>query len=140
MTIFCTQSFEDNLLNLKKKNSYFAILEDVCNYFKDKDILELHITRDIINTTPSIYSLNKYRIPNSNMKRGKSGSYRCICICSPKTNCIYLGCIYPKTGSDGFDNLSKQAYKEIASNISQSIENKSLKRLDIDTQTLMPLN
>ena len=56
------------------------------------------------------------------MHRGKRGSYRCVCACFPKKTLV-LGCVYPKTGSDGVDNLSKDEYKRIAKSILHTLEN-----------------
>src|ERR1035437_6880409 len=113
MIIYCTRIFYTEIHKLKKNNSYAAIIDDVCDYFKDKDINELHITRDIISSANKIYSLNKYRIVNSLLNKGKSSSYRCISGCFVQKKYIILDTIYPKTGSDGFDNLTKETYKRI---------------------------
>ncbi len=91
--------------------------------------------KDILNNSPGIYSLNKYRIINSLTNKGKSSSYRCICVCLPKNETIYLDTIYPKTGSSGTENLTKEAYKSIARNIKKSIEEKELFQVDTTKQT-----
>lgn len=95
MTVYCTERFEEDILALQKNNSYSDVLIDACDYFLDKNIQELHITKDIISNAQGKYSLNKYRIMNSTMKKGKSGSYRCISVCLPELNSVYLGTIYP---------------------------------------------
>ncbi len=136
MIVYCTERFLKNILELKKNNSYSGILEDVCDYFLDKSIAELHITRDIIQNSKGTYSLNKYRIMNSTMNKGKSGSYRCITVVLPLQNSIYLATIYPKTGSDGIDNLTVSACKEIAKYVQQSILGNQLKVLDIINRTI----
>ncbi|MDI9340716.1 MAG: hypothetical protein QM534_09090 [Sediminibacterium sp.] len=129
MTVYCTPQFEDNIKELQKNNSYSNILKDVCSYFNDKNVQELHLTRDIIQNIAGKYSLNKFRIMNSSMNKGKSGSYRCISVVMVDLDSIYLGRIYPKTGGDGIDNLSKEAYKDIAAYIKDCIKSKSLKKL-----------
>jgi hypothetical protein len=118
-----------------RNNSYKAIIEDVCSFFREKSISELHLMKDILNNSPGIYSLNKYRIINSLTNKGKSSSYRCICVCLPKNETIYLDTIYPKTGSSGTENLTKEAYKSIARNIKKSIEEKELFQVDTTKQT-----
>jgi hypothetical protein len=137
MIIFCTFRFKETLEKLSKNNSYSAILEDICNYFRDKDIKELHITKDIIQNSSNIYSLNKYRIMNSQFNKGKSGSYRCICGCYLRGDLIILDTIYPKTGSEEIDNLSKEAYKEIAQNIKSSLSKGKVFILDITTKRFL---
>lgn len=134
MRVHCSYRFYEQLQELSKNNSYSAILTDICDYFKDKSVGELHITKDIIQSSSKTYSLNKYRIINSKSNKGKSSSYRCICGCFVKDNVIILDTIYPKTGSEGIDNLSKETYKEIAKNIKQAIEQNLLYTLNLDTQ------
>lgn len=123
MILYATREFKDELEGLAEKNSYSGIVADVCLFFRDKDVDELHHMRDLIQNTSGTYSLNKYRMANSAMQRGKRGSYRCICVCLPQTDTVILGSIYPKTGSDGVDNLSKDAYKHIAKSILQALQN-----------------
>lgn len=48
MKVYCSQRFYEQIQELSKNNSYSAILTDVCDYFKDKSVGELHITKDII--------------------------------------------------------------------------------------------
>ena len=131
MNIFCTPQFISELEKLQRNNSYSEVLSDICNFLADKSIDELHLTVDLLKKTPSIYSLNKYRIANSASNKGKSSSYRCICVCLPKKNSIYLGYIYPKTGSHGRDNLEKQDYKAIARNVQKVNGVSDLYELDI---------
>ena len=139
MKIYCTQNFLDCINKLQSNNSYQSVTGDVCSFLKEKNITELHQIKDILNTTPGIYSLNKYRIINSLTNKGKSSSYRCICVCLPKNDSIYLDTIYPKTGSSGTDNLTKEAYKSIAKNIKNCIEKNDLFRLDIERQIFIKL-
>ncbi len=136
MKIYCTQHFIDTIQHLSKNKSYKAILEDVCVFFADKGIEELHIMNDIINRFLGKYSLNKYRISNSLTNKGKSASYRCICVCLPKQKAIYLDTIYPKTGSFGAENLTKEAYKEIAKNVQLAIAVNKLFMLNIETKEI----
>lgn len=131
MVLYCTERFKQQVADLEKKNSYSAIITDICDYFKDKNTSELHITKDIIRSSTNTYSINKYRIGNSLTNKGKSSSYRCISGCFVKKDYLVLDTIYPKTGSDGIDNLSAEKYKEIAVNIKNSIENNSLYELDL---------
>ncbi|MFI5164546.1 MAG: hypothetical protein ACHQHP_04775 [Bacteroidia bacterium] len=137
MIVYCTYSFNKEISHLQKNNSYTSILDDVLDYFKDKDINELHQTRDIIQNVQNKYSLNKYRIANSTMNKGKRSSYRCICACFLAENKIVIGKIYPKTGSDGFDNLSKEEYKSIAKEILQALKEKALFILDIGKRQIL---
>jgi hypothetical protein len=139
MNIYCTERFESNFVNLQKNNSYSEILNDICTYFLDKNISELHITKDIIHNAKGKYSLNKYRIMNSKMNKGKSSSYRCIAVCLPEMNILYLGAIYPKTGSDSIDNLTKEEYKEIAGYIKDTINNRKYKILDLNQRKLVEI-
>lgn len=136
MEVFCTPSFHADIHKLQKNNSYSRILEDVCSYLADKNISELHLTRDLITHINGKYSLNKYRVPNCLINKGKSGSYRCICVCLPVENQIYLGKIYPKTGTDGADNLDKKEYKIIAAQISKAIQENNLYVISIEKQTM----
>jgi hypothetical protein len=132
MKVYCTPQFIKEIEKLQRNNSYCAVLDDVCSFLADKNIEELHQIVDILNKAPGIYSLNKYRIANSTGNQGKSGSYRCICMCLPKENSIYLGYIYPKTGSVGRDNLSKEDYKRIVVSISKAKADDELFELDIN--------
>jgi hypothetical protein len=136
MKVFCTQRFIDHLQQLSKNNSYKSILEDVCVFFSDKNIHELHMMNDIINRANGKYSLNKYRIANGLTNKGKSSSYRCICVCLPEQEAIYLDTIYPKTGSFGTDNLTKDAYKEISKNVLSAISANKLFILNIETKEI----
>lgn len=135
MLVYCTERFYQQVTNLKKNNSNAAIITDICDYFTDKNISELHFTKDIILSSANTYSLNKYRIINSLSNKGKSSSYRCICGCYLKSDFLILDTIYPKTGSDGIDNLTKETYKEIAQNIKNAIQNNVLYILDLDKKT-----
>lgn len=139
MVIYCTYSFYEQLHTLQKNKSYANIIEDVFAFFIDKNIEELHITKDIISNASGTYSLNKYRIANSAMGRGKRGSYRCICVCFPNENKVYLGLIYPKTGAEGTDNLTKEAYKNCASNIKNAIKDHMLYELIISDQSFVKI-
>lgn len=139
MIVYCTERFENEILSLQKNNSYKDILIDVCEYFSDKNINELHITRDIISNAKGKYSLNKFRIQNSTMKKGKSGSYRCVSVCLPEEDTVVLGVIYPKTGSDGLDNLQKEEYKKIAKLVKEALTNKKYKKINIPERKFIPL-
>lgn len=44
--------------------------------------------------------------------------------------------IYPKTGTDGTDNLEKKEYKIIAEQISKAIQENKLYIIDVRKQTL----
>jgi|GEM_PF-1622738 len=136
MTIYCTPNFCKQIAELAKNKSYASVLADVCDYFKDKNIHELHITKAVIRTSPSIYSINKYRIINSLSNKGKSSSYRCICGCYVKNDLIILDTIYPKTGSEGIDNLSKEQYTNIATSIKDAVSVNDLAILDIGNQQI----
>ncbi|MCC6371548.1 MAG: hypothetical protein IT236_11135 [Bacteroidia bacterium] len=138
MIVYGTERFFSDLSSLQKNNSYSNIFNDVCDYFIDKNVQELHFTRDIIQNSTGKYSLNKFRIMNSAMKKGKSGSYRCIAVVLPESDAIYLGCIYPKSGADGVDNLSKEKYKEIATYIKESVVNKTFKIINVSLRIIVP--
>jgi hypothetical protein len=131
MKVYCTQHFRDNLKKLARNSSYAAIVTDVCSFLQDKSLSELHQMNDIINVAPGKYSLNKYRIINSLTNKGKSSSYRCISVCLPEEDCVYLDTIYPKTGSEGKDNLDKKEYKAIAANVAIARKANDLYLLDI---------
>ena len=135
MVIYCTNSFYEQLHILQKNKSYVNVMSDICDFFTDKNIEELHITKDIISNATGTYSLNKYRIANSAMARGKRGSYRCICVCLPKENKIYLETVYPKTGAEGAENLTKEAYKACAANVKEAIKNNKLFELMISSRS-----
>ena len=126
MKLYCVKQFNDECAKLTKNNSYSNLINDVCSYFKNKTITELHQTHDLLTTHTGVYSLHKYRIKNSKINKGKSSSYRCIAVCLPKLEVVILGFVYAKTGSDGFDNLSKETYKEIAKNIADAKTNNLL--------------
>ena len=132
MVVYCTFRFFNDIENLKKNKSYSSIMKDVCDYFKDKSTAELHITKDIIQSSSNIYSLNKFRIINCLSNKGKSSSYRCLCGVFLKEDRVILDTIYPKTGSDSIDNLSKEKYKEIAKNIRDSIGANKIYLIDIE--------
>ena len=134
MIVYCTFRFIDYIKQLSTNNSYSAVLGDVCDYLKDKNVTELHITKSVIHNASGIYSLNKYRIQNSISNKGKSSSYRCICACHVEAKLIILDTIYPKTGSEAVDNLSKEAYKEIAKSIKNSLLKKQCCVLDVGSQ------
>ncbi len=135
MKVYCTAAFIDTVKKLQGNNSYSAVLNDVCAFLSDKSTNELHLMVDVLKKSPGIYSLNKHRISNSLSNKGKSGSYRSICVCLPKQDSIYLGYIYPKTGSGGKDNLEKEDYKAIATSIQKAIETNNLYALDIEKCT-----
>ncbi|HRG89736.1 MAG TPA: hypothetical protein PLW44_11995 [Chitinophagales bacterium] len=131
MTVYCIADFITTIEKLQANNSYSGVLTDVCDFLADKDIAELHQIKDILRKTDGIYSLNKYRIINSKTNKGKSGSYRCVCVCLPQKDEIYLGYIYPKTGSQGKENLTAQDFKNIAKAVQVAISTSNLYVLDI---------
>ncbi len=131
MKIFCTQDFLNKINTLEKKNNYSNIFEDVCDYFSDKNIEELHITKELLRNSPGISSINKYRIPNSSIGIGKRGSYRCISMCNVNADRVYIDFIYPKTGSEGSDNITKEGIKKISKDIINSINNGTIYQIDI---------
>ena len=139
MKVYCTPRFSKQIDHLKKNKSNTAVLQDVCNYFIDKVTSELHITKDIIQSSSKVYSLNKFRISNCLSNKGKSSSYRCICGVFLQYDCIVLDTIYPKTGSDGIDNLAKDAYKEIATNIKVSFQKDNLLEIDLVRQEIIKI-
>lgn len=114
MNVYSTPQFIRRIELLQHHNAYADVLADICQFLAEKDIHELHQMVDVLKRTPGIYSLNKHRIPNRTMNKGKSGSYRCISVCLPQVNAIYLGYIYPKTGPEGVANLVKEDYQKIA--------------------------
>ncbi len=131
MKVYCIAQFIKEIEKLQRNNSYSAVLDDVCSFLSDKNIVELHLMVDILKKVPGIYSLNKHRIANSQSNQGKSGSYRCICVCLPKEDSLYLGYIYPKAGSQGRDNLGAEDYKRIAISIQEAKTANELYELDI---------
>ena len=131
MTVYWIEEFIAEIDKLQTNNSYSAVLTDVCDFLADKDIAELHQIKDILKKSDGIYSLNKYRIINSKTNKGKSGSYRCICVCLPQKDEIYLGYIYPKTGAQGKENLTAQDFKNIAKAVQVAISTSNLYVLDI---------
>ncbi len=133
MRINCTSRFQEHIQKYSKNNSYSAILADVCEFLTEKEINELHLIGNIY-TSPGSYSLNKYRIKNGVTNKGKSSSFRCIAACFPKEDKIILDTIYPKAGSEGSDNLRKEAYKEIVTNIQTGLRNNTLLELCIQTK------
>ncbi|MBS1634597.1 MAG: hypothetical protein JST26_01655 [Bacteroidetes bacterium] len=135
MTIYFTNRFYKHLIDLQKNKSYAAVLDDICDYFSDKNIQELHQTRDIISNSSGTYSLHKFRVANSVMNKGKSASFRCIGACFVKDELIVLDTIYPKTGSDGIENLTKETYKEIATNIKDALISGSLYTLILSNKS-----
>ncbi|MDX2172062.1 MAG: hypothetical protein SFY56_03030 [Bacteroidota bacterium] len=136
MDVYCTTRFITEIVKLSKNNSYNLVINDVCDYLINKSIQELHITNDLLVNGNDTYSLHKYRIKNSLTNKGKSSSYRCVSVCLPKTDLIILGSIYPKTGSDGIENLSKEEYKTIAKEIAEGKNNNTLKKLDIKNKII----
>lgn len=136
MIVYCTPAFISQANKLSKNSSYSSVFSDVSDFLKDKTIGELHKIKDIICQHPGIYSINKYRICNSIMNKGKSGSYRCISACHPAKKFIVLGFIYPKTGSERAINLSKKEYKDIAAEIKNAIASKNLSILNLDSNLL----
>lgn len=135
MKVYCTPQFIKELEKLQRNNSYSAVLDDVCSFLSDKSITELHLMVDVLRNAPGTYSLNKHRIANSLSNQGKSGSYRCICVCLPKEDSIYLGYIYPKTGSHGRDNLEKEDYKKIAGSVQKAKAVDDLYELDLSKKS-----
>ncbi|MFN8322268.1 MAG: hypothetical protein U0T74_06370 [Chitinophagales bacterium] len=131
MKVYCTPQFIKQIEKLQRNNSYSAVLEDVCSFLSDKNIEELHLMVDLLQKAPNFYSLNKYRITNGVSNQGKSGSYRCICVCLPKQDGIYLGYIYPKAGSQGKENLTKEEFKAIAVSVDKAIKADDLYELNI---------
>lgn len=139
MKVFCTGSFLSIINNLEKKNNYSDIFKDVCLYFSDKSIEELHITKDVLRNSPGISSINKYRIPNSSIGIGKRGSYRCISMCNVKSDKIFIDFIYPKTGSEGSDNVTKEGIKDIAINITNSVQSGEIYEIDLQHEQIVDL-
>jgi hypothetical protein len=95
--------------------------------------------KDLINNSPGKYSLNKYRVINSQTNKGKSSSYRCISVCLPERRTIYLDTIYPKTGSQGKANLDKETYKAIATNVKNAIAKNDLYELNLKNKSVHKL-
>lgn len=139
MKVFCTGSFLSIINNFEKKNNYSNIFKDVCLYFSDKNIEELHITKDVLRNSPGISSINKYRIPNSSIGIGKRGSYRCISMCNVKSDKIFIDFMYPKTGSEGSDNVTKEGIKDIAINITNSIKLGDIYEIDLKNEQVIDL-
>lgn len=137
MKVYCTSRFISEFTDLEKKNNYASIFEDVCCYFQNKNIQELHITKDILRITPNVVSLNKYRIPNNSMGIGKRGSFRCICMCNIASDAVYIDYIYPKSGSDGSDNVTKDGIKLIIGNINSSIKQGQILIIDIEKRHIL---
>ncbi len=131
MKVYCTPRFIREIQHLSKNKSYIGVLEDLCNHFKDKTIDEVHIILPL-QRIPGKFSVNKHRIQNEG--RGKSSSYRCILICYPEKDRVYLGTIYPKTGSEGKGNLKKEEYKAIAGEIMKAVASNDLYLLDLENQ------
>lgn len=139
MKVFCTGYFLELISDLEKKNNYSGIFKDICAYFSDKNIGELHITKDILRNSPGINSINKYRIPNSTIGIGKRGSYRCIAMCNVKSDKVFVDFIYPKTGSEGSENITKDGIKGIAVNITNSIQSGNIYEIDLKNEEVVDL-
>lgn len=112
MRVYCTARFHREIQKLSKNSSYAGIVNDVCIHFKDKTTHEVHQILPIKNT-PGRFSLNKHRIQNLAGGRGKSSSYRCVLICFPERDSIYLDTIYPKTGSEGKMTLAIKSTRRL---------------------------
>jgi hypothetical protein len=136
MTLYCTPDFIEKINDLEKKKNYASIFSDVCCYFQNKNIEELHITKEILRCSPGITSVNKYRISSDSMGAGKRSSYRCICMCNVPSDKIYIDFIYPKTGSEGSENLTKDGIKKISKDIIKSIQNNKIFEIDFNKKQI----
>lgn len=108
MKLFCLEEFKVQFDKLKKKNSYSSLEKDIIDHFFDKDIESLKSgTRlNASDDTPYI----KKRLNGS-------GGFRVYYLLIIKNDSLYFLFVHPKTGSEGFDNITDESkaalYKKV---------------------------
>lgn len=103
-----TSTYKTNLAALLKK--YPTIKRDICNEFNGLSFEEIFQKKYVLKDSGN-HKILKIRIANSEQNKGKSAGFRLIAILDKNKELIVFISIYPKVGSDGKDNLSKEELK-----------------------------
>jgi mRNA-degrading endonuclease RelE of RelBE toxin-antitoxin system len=90
---------------LKKKNFYGCLDACIEDFFKEHCTFQSVYDSNYFIFSKAGLKINKIRLPNKTMNQGKSGGYRLIVACNPKTENIVLLSIYPKIGKFAKSNL-----------------------------------
>lgn len=108
MKLFCLEDFKAEFEKLKKKNSYSSIEKDILEYFFNKEIESLKSGSRLNNSDDTPYI--KKRL-------GGSGGFRVYFLLIIKKESVYLMFVHPKTGSEGFENITDESkallYKKV---------------------------
>jgi hypothetical protein len=117
MEIYSTEEFKGQIEQLRRKNAYRGIDEDIIKYFFGKTAEELKSGRrlNLSDTAPYI----KTRINGS-------GGYRAYYLLLIKDDKLYLMFIHPKSGPLAASNMTTEGKAEIYKDILRDIKTKNL--------------
>lgn len=112
------------------RNNYHSCLIDLASELKDCTSNDIISKSTIIRQDESFYLL-KMRVANSAAPIGKSGGYRVWLILDKNTDEVCFLEVYPKKGTAGKPDLTKEERASILENYIQKKNANSLKELDI---------
>ena len=128
MKIFCLEDFKDKFEKLKKKNSYSTIEKDILEYFFNKEIDSLKSGTRLNNSDDTPYI--KKRL-------GGSGGFRVYFLLLVKKESAYLMFVHPKTGSEGFENITDESKALLYKKVLDCVSTNNLYEIVLEKEKLV---
>lgn len=107
---FTTQLLRESIDKYLKKDEYSNCKEDLCNFFKNRDISTISSQPSLIVVQNKFHFI-KSRIENSCTNKGKSSGYRLYYYVDTELQYVYFIGFYPKTGKYGQEDLTDTELK-----------------------------
>lgn len=130
-TFFTISPVRKDLSKYEKNNSYSNCCDDLCNFFKDKDIETIYNRPEVLHESTG-WKYMKSRIENSNNGKGKSSGYRIYYYVDREKETIVILGFYPKTGKYGKSDISESEAKVLIKTYREELKREQLISHDLN--------
>ncbi len=128
INVFCIPEFESEFQKLRKNNSYGSLEADIRDYFFVENIQDVQ----------SGSRLNGANEPAYIKKRLEGrGGFRVYFLLTIFGNTVHLMFVHPKTGKDGFDNITREYQAELYKRVLECRNSNDLFKITVDNGKLV---
>lgn len=127
MKIYCLSEFLNEVERLKKKNSYSDIEVEISDHFFGKTIDQI-CNGNLLNASKDTPYIKK-------RLKGRGG-YRLYCLLIIRDDSVYLMFVHPKTGSLGYESLSREKIKSLQKDLFEAIKSDDLFEVTFEGEKL----
>lgn len=120
MEFYCSEEFKHEFEKLISNNSYSELHRLIIEYFIEGDPSQLETGFKLNGSSP---------VPFIKKRLDGSGGYRIYFLLVRKGDSVYFAFLHPKTGSKGYESITKQKRTELLTNIHECIKSNSCYRV-----------